>query len=406
MILNRIHIISVLSILPLSFLVSAQPGLDINYLKAKANLETMQYDSALVYLDKALVTRNNDKYILFDKGTALYFKGQYGMALQEFNKVEQVDKGRASIWIAKSYAHLNDIDNCLKSLQIHMSSNYKLPESKILLDKDLNIFENDPKWIKFWKTGNWYSALDKSLAEADYLIKTKKYPEAINVLSEALSKGFRKTSLYRLRAQVYMELNNYKLAISDLNNAIEGDSRNANLFAYRARINYLSGNYKQSLDDYISAIKLSPADLSLYTSRALSYNKNGMYAEALKDMNFYLNFFPKNDSAWYNFGEIYFEHENYMDALNCFNKSLALNTANPRYFAARGNTYLNTRTYKYAWKDFAMSLDLDPNNPEVYLNKGIASLKLGDNPDACYCFEMAKKLGSAKTDSFIEKYCK
>jgi tetratricopeptide (TPR) repeat protein len=406
MIINRIHIIFVFLILPWTYIVNAQSDLDVNYLKAKANLDIRQFDSALVYLDKALLIHRNDKDILYDKGIALFNKAQFGMALQEFKKVDQIDKGRASIWIAKSYAKLNDIDNCLKSLQVHMTSNFKLPESKILLDKDFDIFENDPKWIKFWKEGNWYNALDKSLAEADYLIKTKKYPEAINLLSEGLSKGFRKSLLYSRRAQVYMELKNYKLALSDLNNAIAGDSRNPDLFIDRARINYMSGNYRQSLEDYNSAIKLSPSDLSLYPDRALAYNKNGLYSEALNDMNFYLDLFPKNDSVWYFCGVIHFEHEKYMDALNCFNKSLTLNTSDPRYFTARGNTYLITRTFKYAWKDFAMSLDLDPKNPEVYLNKGIASVNLGDNPDACFCFEMAKKYGSTKAENFIEKYCK
>jgi len=209
----------------------AQQLKDFNYLRGRAHLESEQYDSALVYFDKALADGAESSGLLLDKGLALFYKSQYAMAIQEFEKVEKANRGRASIWIARSYANLRDTENCLKALETHLSSNYKLPESELLLDPDLMILENDAKYKEFWKVGNWYTGLDQTLAEAEYLMNSKQYPEAVNLLSDGVKKGYRKAPLYAQRAEVYMAVANYKLALDDLNMAIEMDRRNAELLA-------------------------------------------------------------------------------------------------------------------------------------------------------------------------------
>lgn len=384
---------------------SAQSGIDPDFIKARSYMDSSEWDSALHYINKVSDNaRSRDVYL--EKGKIYYFKAEYQNAIAEFNRAEEIEKGKASFWIAKSYAKLNDLNNCLSSLKVNLTSKYKLAESEIMLDEDFQDFEKDPQWLEFWREGNWYTNFDIMMAEADFLIKSRNYPDAINLLSESLTKGFRKAPIYERRAKVYYELKNYNLALSDLNNAIFNGGNNPDLFHQRARINYISGNYKQSLDDYNSTIKLDPAEMELYQERAMALNKNGNYEAAIKDMSYYLTYYSRNDSAWFNFGLIHSDNKNYVEALSCFNKSLALNTSDPRYFAARGMAYLNTRTFRYAWRDFSMSLDLDPGNSEVYLNKGIAAINLGDKKDACFCFETSKKLGNIKAIDFADKYCK
>ena len=400
------HIIILnLLLLPAGY-INGQSKPEANFMKARAFIKAEVYDSALVYLDKSLKITENNKDALLDKATALFNMHQYNRCLEVVKTLEKYDKAIGAMLSAKSYARIHDVDNCLTSLAVHLNSNYKYPESMIMLDRDFNVFESNPKWVSFWKEGNWYTAFDRTLAEADFLIKTKKYTEAINFLTEALSKGYRKSPIYSRRAKAYISLNNEKLALSDLDLAIDGDSRNSDLYSERAKINFTLGNYRKSLDDFNNAVRLNPADPLLYMNRALASNKNGLYEEALSDIDFYLNLFPQNDSAWYYKGIIHQDHENYMDALSCFSRSLTLNPADPRYYASRGTAYLNARTYKYAWRDLSMSLDLDPGNPEVYLSKGIAAVNLGDMNDACFCFRKAKELGNTRADSFIEKYCK
>jgi tetratricopeptide (TPR) repeat protein len=403
--LKKNSIVFTLFILLMPFAFS-QADLGHEYLQGKALLESGEYDSALVYLDKALVLKASDTEVLFNRGMALYKKSQYAMAIKDFELVEKTSKGKASIWIARCYANLKDTDNCLKALEVHLTSNYRLPESSLMLDKDLTILENDKKYIDFWKNGNWYTGLDKALAEAGYLIKSKQYPEAIDILSDGLKKGYRKAPLYAKRAEVYIEVGNYKLALDDLNKSLELDQRNSELLAFRGNILYATGKYKAALEDYATAIKLSPDDIRIYVGKAMALNKAGFYDDAIRDMKVYLNYYPGYDSAWYHFGMIHFDNGNFFEALNCFNNSLKINQKDARYFAARGATYLKTRTYQYAWKDLAMALDLNPNDSQSYVNKGFAALNTGKKDDVCFCFEMAKKLGNKEAFDLVEQYCR
>jgi tetratricopeptide (TPR) repeat protein len=386
--------------------VSAQTLKENNYLVGKAKMETGQYDSALVYLEKELEQNAGNADARYIKGLALYHKSQYIMAIKEFEKSEKTSKADASIWIARCYANLKETDNCLLALEEHLKSNNRLPESTLLLDHDLMILENDPKYISFWKNGNWYTALDQTLAEAGYLLKSKQYPEAINILSEGLEKGYRKAQLFAKRAEVYLQATNYRLALDDLNKAIELDRRNPELLVERGNILYITGKYKASLDDYNAALKINPDELKNHVGLAMALNKNGLYEDAVNSINLYLSYYPGNDTAWYQCGMIHYENGNFFEALNCLNKSLKINQKDSRFFAARGATYLKTRTYKYAWKDLSMALDLNPKDAVSYVNKGLASINLGDNDDACYCFDMAKKLGNKEAFNYSEKYCK
>ncbi len=384
----------------------SQTGKASNFLTGKAHLESGQYDSALIYLERSIESDPRNDDAVFYKGMALYSKSQYAMAIQEFDKVEKNSKGKASIWIARSYAQLKDTQKCLQALDIHLNSNYRLPESTLLLDPVLSKLENDPLYIEFWKNGNWYTGFDKTIAEAGYLINSKKFPEAIDVLSAGLKAGYRKSPLYAKRAEVYMRVGNDKLALDDLNKALEMDSRNPELLEQRAVIQYRTGKYKSSLEDYNRAVKIAPKELRLYLGRAMALNKIGDYEAAKNDMNLYLQYYPGNDSAWYQFGMINYENENYLDAINCFNNSLKISQNDYRYFAGRGAAYLKTRTYTYAWKDLAMAIDLNPRDSESYVNKGIAAVNTGKMDDACFCFGMGKKLGNKEAFNYAEKYCK
>lgn len=196
---------------------------DRDYFFGKANLEAGKLDTALVYFDLAIVDQPRNAELFLNKGIALYKMSQYGMAIKEFEKSETLVSGKASIWIARCYANLNDTKNCLKALEIHLSSSYRLPESTLKLDKDLSKLDESPEYISFWKNGNYYTALDNTLAEASYLIKSEQYTEALDIIEEGFKKGYKKSALYAKRAEVYLKVKNYKLALEDLNKSLEMD---------------------------------------------------------------------------------------------------------------------------------------------------------------------------------------
>ena len=385
--------------------VICQKKPDYNTLKGMAFFEMQKYDSAIHYFNLATdnIKEFPEAYVTY--GICLMEKGQHTMAIEQFLKAENHNKGIASLWISKAYASLGESDKMLEYLELNLKSKYRVPESRILLDKDFQRFENHEDWKKFWKT-DWYSNLDKMVFEAGYLLEKSRHLEAIDIINEGLRKGYGKSVLHQKRAEVYIAMNNDRMALSDLSTAIDGDRRNSQLYALRASVNLKLERFQQALEDYNQAIRFAPLNLHLYPDRAVALNKNGVYEAAVENMFFYLTYFPQDHKAWYNTGIIHLSNQKYLSALGSFNKALEMDPTGADYYAARGETYLQTKTYRYAWNDLSMSLDLNPVNSRVYLNKGIAAIHLGNKEDACFSFEMARRQGAYEAEDYLRKYCK
>jgi len=382
-----------------------QKPLDENYLAGIAMYERGIQDSALIYLHKSLQTDPQNTNAHFYLGMIYFEKNYIEEAIKHFQIVEKKQIARASLMLVKAYAKEGDVDKAIEYLDIHLKSNYKEAESKILLDPIIQTLENNSLWIDFWKNNNAYTGFDEAIASINYLIKSEEYLEAINEISEGLEKAYRKSPLLALRAEIYSKLGNYGLAISDLNDAIAGDKRNADLYIARAKNLIKQEKYKLALEDLDFALKYNPEKFDIYPLRATVSQKTGLIELAKSDMNFYLKYFPNDDMAWFNFGEIYKSEGLYFDALRCYNKCLEMSNTKAEYYLSRGETYFNTRTYKYANNDLSMALDLDPRNSKAYFIKGKTNINLGDKDLACYCFQMAYELGLKEAYNEIIKYC-
>ncbi|MCF8391422.1 MAG: tetratricopeptide repeat protein [Bacteroidales bacterium] len=378
---------------------------DENLLMGIAMYERGIKDSALIYLNKSLETDrdNADSHLYLGK---VYFEmNQNDEAIKQFLMVEKKQKGPASFDLTKAYAKAGDVEKAIEYLDIHLNSNYKLPESKILLDPDIQTLDNNALWVDYWKTTSSYKGFDESLSSINYLIKSEDYLEAINLIGESLKKSYRKSPLLALRAEIYEKLENYSLAISDLNEAIAGDKRNPELYFSRGKVLLQQEKYKLAVEDFDNAIKFNPKNFKIYPFRAIALQKSGLMQLAASDMNFYLKYFPDDDYAWFTYGEINKSEGLYFDALKCFNKCLEMDKTKADYFLSRGETYFKTRTYKYANRDLAMALDLDPKNAKAYYFKGLTSLKLGDQDHACYCFQRSYEYGMREAYNEMVKYC-
>jgi tetratricopeptide (TPR) repeat protein len=399
-----INLAVLLLFMPVSLLAQRLP--EENYILGYVCYQHEKYDSAIVYFNRSLAKNDKNTDALYYRGLSFMNNGEFDRAIDDFKTVDKAEPGKGAIWEARIYARQNNVDAALTALDLHLKSNYRLPESTILLDKDLSSLENNRKWTDFWKNASYYTGFDKAMAEADYLIKSGDYIEAADALSEGMKGNYRKSPLYARRAEVYLKTGNKKQALEDLNAAISGDSRNATLYEQRGDLNYSLEKYKDAQADYESALKYNAGNFGLYPKRALAESKNGLYDEAVKDMEFYLGYFKDDHKNWYNYGTINRENHKYFDALSCFNKALSFSKAEPLYFLARGETYMDTHTYKYARNDFSMALDLDPRNAQAYFDLGQAAVQLDDRNNACYGFSKAYEYGIFEAKEYMDKYCK
>ncbi len=401
---NIKRIIFIILIFPQVINGQKSPG--DNYLRGLASYQQEMYDSALISFTISKGLDEKNAWVWYYSGLVYFQKGNYREAISDFLEAEKLQTGIASYMLAKTFARQNHIEKTLEYLDIHLRSNYKKSESTVLLDEDLSRFENHKEWLKFWKESKYYSGFDELISEADYLINSEDFIEAINLLSEGMKKNYRESPLRAKRAEVYIQMGNDGPALRDLNKAINGDRRNSSLYALRGAVNYRLKNFSQAAEDFEQALKYDPSSFGLYTKKAMTFSRNGNYDEAMENMQFYLEYFPSDDHAWYLYGKIHMESGDYLRALRSLNRALDLNKTKAEYYIARGESYYNSRTYKYADNDLSMALDLDPRNPDAYYIKGLIAVKQGDQDHACYCFRKAFRFGKKEAFNQIDKYCK
>ena len=385
------------------FFVSAQEEPNF-YLKGIANFQKKDFNEAIIQFSKVIEFNKNNTEYYYKRGECYYNIQHYFKAIDDFQKADSLKPGYGSFFLAKNYALIGNEKKSIEYLTIHLKSKYRIPQSHIMFDEAFSDLQYAKEWEKLWKN-NWYTKYEDQLDEAEYLLKSKNYDEALEFLDNTISGKSRDHELLSLRARVFIALNDYRNALTDYDEAILLSKRNHEYYAERARILYKIKKYKKSSGDYSRAIELNPYDLKLNYERAVVNYELKNYEDAIKDITYYLGYFEKDEDAIFLCGKIHYENEDYLKALEYFNKNLELNTGNTEYFTARANTYLKTGTFQYAINDYSMALDLDPKDEQVYFNRGIARLSTGNLKEACFDWEQAKKYGHLNIDEYLKKYC-
>jgi len=376
-----------------------------NYLAARACMTQNNYDSATHFLDMAILANQSDADLYMTRGICNFELNNYARAYEDFYQAERRRSGMASFYLAKTEVRLNHPEQAIKYIRIHLDSRYKLPEMELLLDEDINTLETRDDWKTLWNEKEWYNTNDEDFQKALYLEKSGDYLEAINVLNDLEKKGYKKSEVLTLKAEMFGLLGNEKAMASEIDKAVTSDVRNHKALYLRAKINLDNKNYEEALSDCNKLIRVDPANFDAYLIRAFARSGTGDLKGAVEDIDNYLVYFPKNDSAYFLKGKIQYTHRKYLNALQSLNKALEMNTGNALYFHYRGLVYASTGTLQYAEKDFSMALDLDPYNAETWFEKGKVSARLGKLDDACHDYKKAYQYGLYDARDYIDKNC-
>ena len=375
------------------------------YMAGRAFMSQKMYDSAAIYLEKALKVTSGDAEILFQLGIS-YFKGHnYPAAREAFYEVEKRRNGMGSYYLAKTEVKLSHSELALKYLRTHLSSRYKKPEHVILLDEELSTLEDTKGWHQLWNEKKWYNSGDIDFQEAMFLKDNNNYLEAINLMNKLEKQGYKRSLIHTEKATIYKELGNVKASRSELRSAVKSDVRNLDAVQQLARIQIEEGSGEEAVAALTRVIRQDPARFEAYILRAKARSLQRDLSGALEDMDLYLTYFPEDDDAIYKKGLIQYENGKYLNAIQSFNLALSLDKGKAAYYFARGKTYASTGTNRYADKDMAMALDLDPLNGEIWLEKGRLSEKLGDRIGACHCFHKAFQYGIYEASEFLDNFC-
>jgi tetratricopeptide (TPR) repeat protein len=383
--------------------VNAQEADDL-YCRGVANMAKGNYSDAVDFLTSALKLEPNNPLIYLKRGEAYYRSGLFGDALNDFIEANELDKGRADLWLSKTYARTGNDEKALYYLKEHLNSGHHLKEKIIKKDSAFDKLQYTEGWYVLWQE-NWYSGDEETEADVDYLVRKKQYMDALTLLDEKILDSENPHILFACRAKVYAELENYKGAVSDWDMAIENDRNRPDYYIERGKVYMKLGKYDDAADDFTRVLRGDPASFNLYIERANAYAGLKRYNLAIRDVENYLGYFENDRQAIALCGDLNYMSENYIEALKYYNRNLALDKSKPEYFKSRGKAYLKTGTYRFAINDLSMALDLDPLDGETYLLKGIALFESGDAEAACADWDKANKLGESRAVEYLLNYC-
>ncbi len=388
----------------ISFSQSPVNNIDTLRLHAFAAFDEQNYLEAEKRLTALMETQGNETDWLLKRGIAALNNGKTATAKADFEEVEKTKAGMATYYLARCYAVEGNTTEALRYLEEHLKSKYKLPKSMLKLDADFKELSKKEQWTELWKK-EWYNRYEYDLSEASYLIKSKKYYDAYEILDPMLLRGSKKHEAFYLRAEALIENRDFKTALKDIKSAAKIKPSELLYVEQMATLYETMGKKRKALKTYTVLIERNPYRIDYYMSRAKLNELFKHYDEAVADVNLYTSYFVNDADALYIAGNCYFKKSDYLTALTYYNKTIENDQTSANFYYARGMAYLNTETYKYAASDFSMALDLYPNNPEVYFNRGVARIELGDQKGACYDFRRADELGYLPVYDYIKQYC-
>ncbi|KPK84324.1 MAG: hypothetical protein AMS27_10245 [Bacteroides sp. SM23_62_1] len=374
------------------------------YYSGLAKMEQKRYAEAVDELSGAINADNTQSKVYFNRALCHAELGQYSAAISDLLIAEKLRKYSGSYQLARIYAVTGKSDSAVFYLERHLSSSSRLPESTIKLDPAFNSLEDSPLWKNLWNK-EWYSDFEILIAEVKYMIKSRQYIDALNLIDQNLEKYAHHSQLYAARGEILLIQENFSSAATAYSKALTITKTEPEYYIRRATALKKMGKNDEALNDLNKAIRIEPESFNLYLERSWLFNELKMYRQSLEDISFYLELFPEDGRAIYQKGRIYFSQGSYLKALENFNKCLAIDQSKAEYFAARGDTYLKTKTYRSAIRDYGMSLDLKADNPDVYLNKGLARYYLNDKDGACSDWQKAIRYGSVKAHELLNAHC-
>lgn len=375
------------------------------FLKARALMLKEQSDSALSLLNQILVSEPDNYEAAFQRGMLLFEEGRIEASKKDFLRVNKRFKGKASFMLAKTESRLDNPEQAIFYIRQHLNSRYKLPQKEILLDPDLVSLEHHPQWKTLWNEKTWYPYYEKELQEAEYLVSSGQYPEAMNHLNELEEKGFNKSEVHYLKAKIFSETGNTKQAVQDLNQSVRSDYNHIEALLLRARLLQEIGKVDEAVADYERVIRQEPDRFSLYLETAGILLKSTRYKDAIRLIKQYRIYYPDSHEAMHLQGKVHFAMEQYIEALTFFNKTLELERGMSQYFISRGKAYAATSMHQYALKDYSMALDLDPFNGETWYLRGKSALASGLKEEACRNFKKAHRQGYLNAVSYLTRNC-
>ncbi len=215
-----------------------------------------------------------DAEAYFRKGNENFALGKYKDAIEDYNKVIELDpqivevyyiRGLANYALGKFEEAIEDYDKAVELDPQRAEAYCGRGFAKYILGNGSRDLHKPEEAIKYYKRGikdyNKAIELDLKCVEAynnrgiaNRLLGN--YEEAIEDYNKAIKLNPQLAEGYSNRGNVNFDLKNYKKAIEDYNKAIELDSQDTATYLNRGNANHALENYEETMKNYTKAKKL------------------------------------------------------------------------------------------------------------------------------------------------------
>lgn len=395
-------------------------------LKEKANgfAESEQYDSALVYYQKALVLKPKWDTVYYNISKVLAAQRKFEAAVDSVSLAIKYNPNVVFFHSQRAlyYEELGWLDKAIEEYDFLIKLEFTNPDHYI--NRGMVYFDKD-EYIKAKLDLNRALKYDPQNFKAYYFLsliaaQENKFDKEVEYLTKAIKLKGDDPDLYFERGLTYQILENYNAALADIDKAIsmnhdepdyysakamvlfhgkglEGeafrilnkalalDPENINAY-YDIAALFAARDDQKSLDSaltiYSWILSKDSAHTDVYYDRAILREHMGDKIGAIKDLDRVIELEPRMPEAYYVKGHIYFDSEDYEAAILQYEKAISVGYDNAEVYMSIGSAYNNIEDYQEALKYYNKAILLDPENWHIYINRANTKELLGDKKGA------------------------
>ena len=171
------------------------------------------YPEAVKHLTAAMETYKAGN-IYFFRGTAFLNSGKIEEAIEDFRKDYAINRGRATIHLARAYSIKSDLSTSAHYLREYMYSTSMTTLRELEQDSSLKNLRKDLRWnglVKEYKKNESEKMADQALDR----INKNDMMGAMEFINKAIEKDPKSAKWYQMRAEHNMKLRQYNNAIID-----------------------------------------------------------------------------------------------------------------------------------------------------------------------------------------------
>lgn len=243
--------------------------------------------------------------------------------------------------------------------------------------------------------------------KANLLIILRKYQEALTVLEEAELFDSTDTTLYILKTDAYLALDEQEKAAEVLEAAIEifeGDEKLDLLFEL-ADVYDDYENFEKVFDCFSLILKLDPNSEEALYKICFWTDFTGRNEESIKLHQRIIEEYPFNELAWFNLGAAYQGIKLFEKAIDAYNYAVAIDEKFDYAYRNMGDAYIRLRKYKDAIEMLEKVSELSRPEAVIYEAIGHCYDKLANYPQARFHYKKASHLNAEDSQMYYKIAC-